>query len=670
METTWCVVTACGAVILASAGLSACSAEAQPALPDDFDRRVEGILKRWGAPGAVVVIVKDGAVLLQRGYGTTRVGGGSPVTPSTLTSVASVTKTLNATALALLVDDGVLSWDDPVGKHIPEFQFADAYRTEHTTLRDLLSHRAGLPPLLGGLWDMDYSIPDLLRQLPAAEPRIAFRQRIDYSQVGIALLGEVVARASGLDWAAFVQTRIFDPLGMTASYPGTEAFLRRYPGPGAVAHLMGRAVLQDGRVVDGEWRGPGRIYTPAGGIVTTGEDMARFMLMLLNGGRIDGRRLLRPERIEEMHAPQEVEASPYGPVMNPLGSLVCYCLGWIAHDYEGRRIAEHPGSNFGSSTVALMPSEGIGVFVSSGATYSLDSDRMVSALKFEAFDLALGLPGRDWQALLGSEDTPTGSDRSVRSADGVPIHYQVVGAGEPTLLLVHGWSNDRRFWEPHTTTLSRSYRVVSLDLAGFGTSGRDRTSWTMQRYGEDVTAVARALPGRPVVAAGFSMGGAAVLEAARLVPERIAGVVLVDILHDPDAQYSEPVVAEFVAGVRSTWRDPATVRALGFSPDTPEPLVERYIAATPPAPPDYWWAALGSFFRWADAGLRDTLARVHVPVRAINAQQPATNLAAWRRHVPTFQVAILPGVGHLGMLWERTDQFDRLVREAVDSIMR
>ena len=127
------------------------------------------------------------------------------------------------------------------------------------------------------------------------------------------------------------------------------------------------------------------------------------MIFLLNGGIHREQRLLSQDRIEEIHTPHEVEGSPYGPIVNPLTTLVAYCLGWIAHEYEGHKIVEHPGSNFGSSVVALLPKENIGVFVSSNATYSLDSDRMVSALKFTAFDYALGLEGRDWDKLLNGE---------------------------------------------------------------------------------------------------------------------------------------------------------------------------------------------------------------------------------------------------------------------------
>jgi CubicO group peptidase (beta-lactamase class C family) len=371
-----------------------------------LDEQVQQILRAWQAPGAVITIVKDGRVMLSRGYGSTRVEGGQSVTGSTLASVASVTKTFNSVALALLVDDDVIAWDDPVKKHIPEFEFAD--RAEQITIRDLISHRAGLPAVLGGLWSSDYSMESTLRDLQTARPRIGLRERVDYSQVGIAVLGEVVARVSMVSWSDFVSNRILEPLGMTSTYASTAAFAAVHPEPRTVPALMGRAMMQDGRVIDGAWRGAGTIYAPAGGIVTTGDDMAKYMLFLLSSGTVAGRQILRPERLRELFTPHGAEGSPYSPVVNPTTSLVRYCLGWITHDYAGHTVVEHPGSNFGSSVVALLPQDGVGVFVSSNANYSLESDKMVSALKFVAIDYALGLERRDWVAVF---TTPTGGAR-------------------------------------------------------------------------------------------------------------------------------------------------------------------------------------------------------------------------------------------------------------------
>jgi CubicO group peptidase (beta-lactamase class C family) len=382
-------------VVLLPPGLLAQTTEAE------FNRQVEAILDHWGAPGAVVAIVKDGDPLLVQGYGATRVAGGGRATPNTLNSVASVTKAFNSIVMAMLVAEGKVAWDDPVKKHIPEFEFADSYRTEHTTLRDVITHRAGLPSSLGALTSMTYTMEQMLEALQTAPPRIAFRERIDYSQVGIALFGEVVRRTTDESWSAYLDRRILEPLGMRSTFAGTNAFLEAYPSPGDVAHVMGRAVRADGQISDGTWRGVGTVYTPAGGIVTSADDMARFLAFVLNprASAVTG---IDDDVLHELFTPQEIDRGPYSSVINPLSGLVAYGLGWFAHEYAGSMIMEHPGSNFGSSVVAVLPGRGIGVFLSSGATYSLDSDRMVSALKFASIDYALGAPPRDWITLLGA----------------------------------------------------------------------------------------------------------------------------------------------------------------------------------------------------------------------------------------------------------------------------
>jgi len=362
----------------------------------NFDQKIQSILKHWKAPGVTISVVKNGEVLLAKGFGNTRVDGGVPVTDQTLTSIASVTKPFTATAVGMLIDDGLLNWDDPVIKHIPEFRFAEKYRNENITIRDLLTHRSGLPGLLGGLYDTDYSIKDIFAELPNKEPRIDFRQRLDYSQVGIALVGEIIGRVSGSSWSNFIKSRIFAPLKMESSFSGTKDFFTFYPEVDKIKNLMGRFVKKDDKVIDGLWRGINNAYNSAGGIVTISQDMTKYMLLILNDGLINGQRLISSESIKEILKPHEVENSPYGPIINPRAKIIAYCMGWIAHEYDGMKIVEHPGSNFGSSVVALIPEKNLGVFISSGASYSLESDKMVSAIKLTIIDHALNIKPKEW----------------------------------------------------------------------------------------------------------------------------------------------------------------------------------------------------------------------------------------------------------------------------------
>jgi len=259
--------------------------------------------------------------------------------------------------------------------------------------------------------------------------------------------------------------------------------------------------------------------------------------------------------------------------------------------------------------------------------------------------------------------------RTVASADGVAVQYEMSGSGEPTLLLVHGWTNNRTFWEPHTTALAHSYRVVAMDLPGFGNSGMNRESWTMESFGQDVAAVIRSLPNTKVVAVGFSMGGAAALEAARLVPDRMTGVILVDTLKDPNAKFSERSIQAVMDRERSSWHDPSALRA-DFSPEAPESLVQRYIDATPASPPDHWWPIISDFFRWSSTRFPEMRHELRVPIVAINADEPATDVAAWQRISPGFKLATVEGVGHLGVIWEKTGEFDAQLLDFVAGFAR
>jgi pimeloyl-ACP methyl ester carboxylesterase len=256
----------------------------------------------------------------------------------------------------------------------------------------------------------------------------------------------------------------------------------------------------------------------------------------------------------------------------------------------------------------------------------------------------------------------------VVSADGVPIRYEVRGSEEPCLVLVHGWGGNRKRWQMHSETLPCSSRVAVVDLPGFGESGTGRSAWTMQSYGEDVAALVRALPTRKAVLVGHSLGAAAVLEAARLLPERVAGVVFVDIFHDPDAKDADPTGEQAVTGLRSVFGGPtvdlAKIRSLSFSPDTPEAVIRRAISDLPHPVPEHWWEIIRGFVRWKNSCLTEALAHLEVPLEAINSDPPQTKVDAYRRYVPGFRVATMPKVGHAGIIWERVEEFDRLLLDA------
>lgn len=265
--------------------------------------------------------------------------------------------------------------------------------------------------------------------------------------------------------------------------------------------------------------------------------------------------------------------------------------------------------------------------------------------------------------LLGTAQLPAREVRSVLSADSVPIVYEVHGErnSEVTLVLIHGWSNDRTFWEPHVSNLASTFRVVTLDLAGFGESGTARTDWTIDAFGDDVRAVAEDIGGQKIVLVGFSLGGPVALETALDIPQRISGVVIVDVLQDPSAGIPEDTRQAIVKSWRNTWGGPDWA-AFG---KTPVELVERYLSKVPANPPEHWWTVLDEVFRWMNDQAIPTLKRIEVPVAAINSDRKSTRIEVFRQYTPSFALRTMKGLSHLGVLWQHVDIFDKYLTELV-----
>lgn len=257
--------------------------------------------------------------------------------------------------------------------------------------------------------------------------------------------------------------------------------------------------------------------------------------------------------------------------------------------------------------------------------------------------------------------------QTVQSADGVSIRYESFGKGEPALVLVHCWSCDRHLWDDVVPRLARDRRVVTLDLAGHGDSGRDRKEWTMQAFGEDVRAVVDALHLQKVILAGHSMGGPVILEAARLLPGRVVGLIPVDAGLDVEQTNSPEEIAGLVGALEKDYRTTAEkfTRDYMFTPKTDPALIERIVAKNVAAPPEIAIPCLRAVFTY-DA--RPTLRQVRVPAHAVNSDHFPTNVEANRRHFASYDVTLMPGVGHYLML-EDPARFSDLLAGAVDALL-
>jgi pimeloyl-ACP methyl ester carboxylesterase len=258
-------------------------------------------------------------------------------------------------------------------------------------------------------------------------------------------------------------------------------------------------------------------------------------------------------------------------------------------------------------------------------------------------------------------------EAETRSSDGVRIAYSVGGVGEPALLFIHGALVDRSIWREQLEPLAARHRVVALDLAGHGASGRDRKNWTMQSFGEDVRAVADVVGLRKVILIGSSMGGPIALEAAKLLPGRTVAVVGVDTLQDianrPDASF-------FRAQAESFRKDfPKATSILAhrlFHPDADPNLVKDLEGRAQRGSPAVIVALMESFASYDTA---HPAADAHVPVRCLNGDLMPTKVGSNRKIVSDFEVTIFPHTGHYPML-ERPQQFNAELEKVVSKFVR
>ena len=256
-----------------------------------------------------------------------------------------------------------------------------------------------------------------------------------------------------------------------------------------------------------------------------------------------------------------------------------------------------------------------------------------------------------------------GQSGAALSSNGVLIHYDVQGAGSETLILVHGWCCDRRYWRHQVDHLADRFTVVCVDLAGHGESGRDRQRFTISAFAEDVVAVVKQLRLDRVVLIGHSMSGGVIVEAARRLGSRVIGLVGVDTLWNVDQERSSDDVAAFIAPFRADFPKAARgfVRKM-FPPTFEAALAAEITSAVAEFPSVIGTEALESSMG-NGANLRQGLDELRIPIALINSPYwQTTNLEAAQRR--GMDVTLMPGVGHFLML-EDPPAFNRVLDDAV-----
>ena len=376
---------------------------ASPALavpPAGFEQRVEQLRTAYGAPGISIAIVEDGKPTLAQGWGVRELGKPERVGPDTIFGTGSTGKAFTVAALATLVDQGKLKWDDKIIDHMPDFRMWDPWVTREMTVRDLLVHRSGLGLGAGDLLfvpNSDLSRKETVRRLRLIKPTSSFRSAYAYDNILYMVAGELVEAVSGEPWEQYMHTHVFAPLGMNHSTDSNAEF----QATADRAHPHGRF---DGAIVGlGRQQPYGAEATlagnaaPAGGLAISANDMTRWLLTQLGRGQIPGgsARLFSAEQSQQMWTP--VTLQPIDPrppefaVTQP--NFYTYALGWDVQDYRGTKIIAHGGAVFGSLTeVVLIPSKNVGFSIAVNS----EEGEIVRGLMYELLDHYLGLPAGQW----------------------------------------------------------------------------------------------------------------------------------------------------------------------------------------------------------------------------------------------------------------------------------
>jgi len=356
--------------------------------PKHFDAEVTRALGLFQVPGAAVAVVQGGRVLLLKGYGVRTLGAQAPVTPHTLFQIASNTKAFTAACLAILVDSGVMSWDDRATRWLPDFELADPWVTRELTVRDLLTHRSGLGIGAGDLlWlHSTFSRREILHRLRAAKPASSFRSQYAYDNVLYAAAGEIIPAITGETWEQFVRARVLEPLGMTDTRTGI-ADLR------AGDTLATSYALADTTLIQVPLDTVDNIG-PAGALISSVADLVKWVQVQLDSGRAGTSVLWSPRATREMWSPQTIMPidDPEPPLLGLRPNFQAYGLGWRLRDYQGRKVIWHTGGLAGmTSRITLVPADSLAVIVLTNG----ESD-LPDALTFELLDHFFKVPSTDW----------------------------------------------------------------------------------------------------------------------------------------------------------------------------------------------------------------------------------------------------------------------------------
>ncbi|QCX54245.1 serine hydrolase [Elizabethkingia sp. JS20170427COW] len=362
-----------------------------------LDELVQNTMKTFQVPGISVGVVKDGQLIYAKGFGKRSLKTNQSMDENTLVGIASNSKGFTATALAILADEGKIHWDDKVSQYIPDFQMYDPYVSREVTIKDLITHRAGLGLGQGDLMFFPeggtLQISDILHNVRYLKPKNSFRNKLDYNNIMFIVAGEVIHRVSGLSWADFIEQRIMKPVGMTSSHGSYNRALKVENKIDAHAPVDGKVVA-----IPHDWN---ETANAAGGIMSNIVDMTTWAQFLLNNFTTkDGKKLVSDKNAHQLWSLQMPSAITMN---NPYQTkFYGYGLGWFVSDVKGHQQVQHTGGLIGTVTqFTLIPDLDLGIVVLTNQQSGAAFNTITNTIK----DSYLGIENRNWLKTLGDKNT-------------------------------------------------------------------------------------------------------------------------------------------------------------------------------------------------------------------------------------------------------------------------
>ncbi|MGC4038963.1 MAG: serine hydrolase [Chitinophagaceae bacterium] len=353
-------------------------------ITDSLDSYIERGMKQWQIPGLSIAIVKDGKVVLKKGYGVREIGKPDKVDENTLFIIASNSKLFTGTSMAKLDYEKKLSLNDKVTKYIPWFTLYDNKTTELVTITDLLCHRLGTKTFQGDFtfWNSNLPKDSIIWKMRYLKPTGVFRQDYGYCNSAFMVAGEILASVTGESWENYVKENILQPLGMSNTYMNTEDLPLRNNVAKPHNNLYSNLTVIPFDHVDN--------LGPATSMVSNVNDLSKWILMQLDSGRYEGKQVLPWPVLQKTRDANIIvgsRKSPYYPT-----HMRAYGLGVFMTDYAGKQVYWHTGGAFGNVTnVCFVPEEKLGITILTNN----DNQSFFEALRYQILDAYLNVPYSD-----------------------------------------------------------------------------------------------------------------------------------------------------------------------------------------------------------------------------------------------------------------------------------